>query len=209
MFMWFAALTLVVAAVGCNGPDTSTPVGSAGSPVFDSFDWSPKRALQAGESYQFTVTAHATGNGAVFTEWQATNGALSDSAGPTTTWRAVKPGQQLKPGRARVEVRVVAVGGAPGVHKGGTVFLTIGPDGAASLDTFQQDVYSDSTRPTPTPALTPPPAATPVPSPTDQGLVDSTASDAAATAPSPIATASPSPSPALAASAAASPSPSP
>lgn len=147
--------------VALAGASACTPSVTASAPVFDGFDYQPKRVINAGESYTFTANAHVDG-GMVFTEWQADAGELSVQDGTSTSWIAVKPGDQVKSGRVRVEVRVVAVGGSAGA-KGGTAFLTVDDQGRANLDGFLADVYSDTPGATPTPGLTPPPAAAPLP----------------------------------------------
>ena len=134
--------------------------GAAGpAPVFEGFSYDPPRAIEAGEQYTFTAKAHGAAGAAVRTEWQASGGVLAADVGPVTMWQAVKPGGQLKAGRARVEVRAVT----PGGHVGGTVFLTIGDDGRASVDGFVANVYGDAAAATPAPTLTEPPLASPLP----------------------------------------------
>lgn len=158
--------TLLVA--GC------TSVASTAAPVFDGFDYSPKRVINADESFSFTANAHVPG-GTAFVEWQASSGVLSLQNGPSTTWRAVAPGAQARSGRVRVEVRVVPVGATTGGSStGGSVFLTVDDQGRASVDGFMPNVYSDSPAATPTPGLTPAPMATPVPASTDDAAATGT-----------------------------------
>jgi hypothetical protein len=160
----FVAFICLVAAVGCA--PTASSVG--GVFAFDGVDYAPKRNIDANEAYTFTASSHGA---AVRTDWQASAGVLSADAGPSTIWRAVRPGGQLKPGRARLEMRMVSLGGAAGTQQGGTFFLTIGDQGRASVDAFMPGVYFDTPGATPTPALESLAPSSPLPT-DDQGPPD-------------------------------------
>ena len=129
-------------ATACS-PSAGTSTGAA--PVVDGLDYAPQRPIEAGEAYTFTAKAHATDGATLRYEWEASAGDLSSRNEATTSWRAFKPGGQYKPGRAVVELHVAGNGPA----RGGSVYLTIGPDGRASMDGWVPNAYADSGGPTP------------------------------------------------------------
>jgi hypothetical protein len=194
----FAPMLVLLVAAGC----ASTVPSGGGSFAFDGVDYTPKRAIEANESYTFTASSHGA---AVRTDWQVNAGVLSLDSGPTTVWRAVKPGGQLSPGRVRLEVRMVSLGSAAGTQQGGTFFLTIGAQGRASVDSFSPGVYADSPGATPTPALESLAPSSPLPS-GDPSPLDATPTPSASLDPGATQTAATS---GAAATAAASPGPSP
>ncbi|MDB5097144.1 MAG: hypothetical protein JWM80_1565 [Cyanobacteria bacterium RYN_339] len=150
----------LLALTACSpsaSPQAAATTGPA--PVFDGFDYTPKRPIEASETYTFTAKAHATDGAVLRFEWQASGGELSSRNEAVTSWRTVKPGSQFRPGRVVVELHVAG----NGPSRGGTVYMTIAPDGRASVDAFVANAFADSTGPTPTPALTAPPSASPLP----------------------------------------------
>ena len=178
----FATIAFLFIA-GCAGSDVAT----APAPVLDGFSYAPMRAIESNESYTFTLKSHNSAQAPEHVDWQPTGGWLPNGQGETVTWQAVKPGGQLKPGRVRVEVRVVTVGGPSDSHVGGTVYLTIGDDGRASVDGFAANSFG-ALAGTPAPTLSTPTPASPLPgsdsslpaAPLDQGATDAAATDAAA-----------------------------
>jgi hypothetical protein len=151
-------LLALLAATACS-PSTPTPAANGAPPVVDGFDYQPLRAIEPGEAYTFTAKAHATDGATLRYEWDASAGELSSRNEATTSWRTFKPGDQYRPGRVIVELHVVGNGPA----RGGSVYLTIGADGRASVDGWVPNAYADTAGPTPAPLLSPPPAASPLP----------------------------------------------